>query len=74
MPKDGLVGVLSATPKKAKSGSSYLGMPPVELRRTNETGDRSRTYDPPWRAEGRPRAGREPPPAARHLHGRARVC
>jgi non-ribosomal peptide synthetase-like protein len=49
VPKDGLVGVLSATPKKAKSGSSYLGMPPVELRRTNETGDRSRTYDPPWR-------------------------
>ncbi|MBT2232476.1 amino acid adenylation domain-containing protein [Nonomuraea sp. NEAU-A123] len=49
VPKDGLVGVLSATPKKAKSGSSYLGMPPVELRRTTEEGDRSRTYDPPAR-------------------------
>ncbi|MEZ0076105.1 Pls/PosA family non-ribosomal peptide synthetase [Planotetraspora sp. GP83] len=47
VPKDGLVGVLSATPKKAKAGSSYLGMPPVELRRTAEGGDRSRTYDPP---------------------------
>ncbi|MEU0569931.1 Pls/PosA family non-ribosomal peptide synthetase, partial [Nonomuraea sp. NPDC005983] len=49
VPKDGLVGVLSATPKKAKSGSSYVGMPPVELRRTAEEGDRSRTYDPPAR-------------------------
>ncbi|MFC4529286.1 Pls/PosA family non-ribosomal peptide synthetase [Sphaerisporangium dianthi] len=49
VPKDGLVGVLSATPKKAKAGSSYLGMPPVELRRTAESGDRSRTYDPPRR-------------------------
>ncbi|MEO3807528.1 Pls/PosA family non-ribosomal peptide synthetase [Sphaerisporangium sp. B11E5] len=49
VPKDGLVGVLSATPKKAKAGSSYLGMPPVELRRTAEAGDRSRTYDPPRR-------------------------
>ncbi|MFD1932470.1 MULTISPECIES: Pls/PosA family non-ribosomal peptide synthetase [Nonomuraea] len=49
VPKDGLVGVLSATPKKAKSGSSYLGMPPVELRRTSQGGDRSRTYDPPAR-------------------------
>jgi non-ribosomal peptide synthetase-like protein len=49
VPKDGLVGVLSAAPKKAKAGSSYLGMPPVELRRTAEGGDRSRTYDPPRR-------------------------
>ncbi|MFC6083521.1 Pls/PosA family non-ribosomal peptide synthetase [Sphaerisporangium aureirubrum] len=49
VPKDGLVGVLSATPKKAKAGSSYLGMPPVELRRTAEASDRSRTYDPPSR-------------------------
>ncbi|MDH2426525.1 Pls/PosA family non-ribosomal peptide synthetase [Sphaerisporangium sp. TRM90804] len=49
VPKDGLVGVLSAAPKKAKAGSSYLGMPPVELRRTAEAGDRSRTYDPPRR-------------------------
>ncbi|MEU6997949.1 Pls/PosA family non-ribosomal peptide synthetase [Nonomuraea sp. NPDC046570] len=49
VPKDGLVGVLSATPKKAKSGSSYLGMPPVRLRRTSERGDRGRTYDPPAR-------------------------
>ncbi|MFC4015179.1 Pls/PosA family non-ribosomal peptide synthetase [Nonomuraea purpurea] len=49
VPKDGLVGVLSATPKKARSGSSYVGMPPMELRRTAEEADRSRTYDPPAR-------------------------
>ncbi|MER7208716.1 Pls/PosA family non-ribosomal peptide synthetase [Streptosporangium sp. NPDC000239] len=49
VPKDGLVAVLSAAPKKAKAGSSYLGMPPVELRRTAEETDRSRTYDPPAR-------------------------
>ncbi|TMR21030.1 amino acid adenylation domain-containing protein [Nonomuraea turkmeniaca] len=49
VPKDGLVGVLSAAPKKAKSGSSYVGMPPMELRRTAEEADRSRTYDPPAR-------------------------
>ncbi|MEU4832207.1 Pls/PosA family non-ribosomal peptide synthetase [Streptosporangium sp. NPDC023615] len=49
VPKDGLVAVLSAAPKKARAGSSYLGMPPVELRRAAEEGDRSRTYDPPAR-------------------------
>ncbi|MER7128808.1 Pls/PosA family non-ribosomal peptide synthetase [Streptosporangium saharense] len=49
VPKDGLVAVLSAAPKKAKAGSSYLGMPPVELRRTAEESDRSRTYEPPAR-------------------------
>ncbi|MCW2918844.1 MAG: hypothetical protein JWN52_6912 [Actinomycetia bacterium] len=46
VPKGGLIGVLSATPKKAKAGSSYLGMPPVKLRRTAEKGDQGRTYDP----------------------------
>ncbi|MEV6981701.1 Pls/PosA family non-ribosomal peptide synthetase [Sphaerisporangium sp. NPDC051017] len=49
VPKDGLVGVLSAAPKKAKAGSSYLGMPPVKLRRTAQRADTSRTYDPPAR-------------------------
>ncbi|WP_332873354.1 Pls/PosA family non-ribosomal peptide synthetase, partial [Nocardia aurea] len=49
VPKDGLVGVLSAAPRKAKAGSSYLGMPPVKLRRTAQSGDSSRTYDPPRR-------------------------
>ncbi|MEU8774291.1 Pls/PosA family non-ribosomal peptide synthetase [Streptomyces sp. NPDC048606] len=49
VPDDGLVGVLSATPKKAKKGSSYLGLPPVRLPRSAGGGERSRTYDPPVR-------------------------
>ena len=47
VPNRGLVGVLSSTPKRAKAGSSYLGMPPIKLPRTVETGDQSRTFDPP---------------------------
>jgi non-ribosomal peptide synthetase-like protein len=49
VPRDGLVGVLSAAPKKAKAGSSYLGMPPIKLPRAVEHGDQSRTYAPPGR-------------------------
>ncbi|MFD3695359.1 Pls/PosA family non-ribosomal peptide synthetase [Streptomyces sp. NPDC058646] len=49
VPDDGLVGVLSATPKKAKKGSSYLGLPPVRLPRSAADSDHSRTYDPPAR-------------------------
>lgn len=49
VPDGGLVGVLSATPKKAKKGSSYLGLPPVKLPRAAADGDGSRTYDPPAR-------------------------
>lgn len=49
VPDDGLVGVLSATPKKAKKGSSYLGLPPVRLPRSAAAADQSRTYDPPAR-------------------------
>ncbi|MEZ0065829.1 non-ribosomal peptide synthetase-like protein [Streptacidiphilus sp. MAP12-20] len=49
VPEGGLVGVLSATPKKAKKGSSYLGLPPVKLPRAAEKGDEGLTYDPPAR-------------------------
>ncbi|MFK0046382.1 Pls/PosA family non-ribosomal peptide synthetase [Streptomyces sp. NPDC090741] len=49
VPDGGLVGVLSATPKKAKKGSSYLGLPPVRLPRSAESSDQSRTYEPPAR-------------------------
>jgi non-ribosomal peptide synthetase-like protein len=49
VPDGGLVGVLSATPKKAKKGTSYLGLPPVKLPRSAADGDHSRTYDPPAR-------------------------
>ncbi|MBF9070494.1 Pls/PosA family non-ribosomal peptide synthetase [Streptacidiphilus fuscans] len=47
VPDGGLVGVLSATPKKAKKGSSYLGLPPVKLPRAAAKGDEGLTYDPP---------------------------
>ncbi|WP_409467157.1 Pls/PosA family non-ribosomal peptide synthetase [Amycolatopsis sp. GA6-003] len=49
VPKRGLVGVLSSTPAKAKKGSSYLGMPPLPVRRAVEQSDTSRTYTPPLR-------------------------
>ncbi|MFJ4186470.1 Pls/PosA family non-ribosomal peptide synthetase [Kitasatospora sp. NPDC089509] len=49
VPKRGLVGVLSATPEKAKKGSSYLGMPPVRLPRAADRADQSLTYEPPVR-------------------------
>ncbi|WP_053722320.1 Pls/PosA family non-ribosomal peptide synthetase [Saccharothrix sp. NRRL B-16348] len=49
VPNRGLVGVLSSTPKHAKAGSSYLGMPPMKLPRAVESGDQSRTFDPPRR-------------------------
>ncbi|MEU9124501.1 Pls/PosA family non-ribosomal peptide synthetase [Streptomyces sp. NPDC048506] len=49
VPTRGLVGVLSATPEKAKKDSSYLGMPPMRLPRSAYIGDRRLTYDPPTR-------------------------
>lgn len=49
VPKRGLVGVLSSAPRKAKKGTSWLGAPPMPLRRTVEAADTSRTFDPPLR-------------------------
>ncbi|MFD4293597.1 Pls/PosA family non-ribosomal peptide synthetase [Rhodococcus sp. NPDC058532] len=49
VPKNGLVAVLSAAPSKAKSGSSWLGSPPVRLRRSASDGDTERTFAPPTR-------------------------
>jgi non-ribosomal peptide synthetase-like protein len=46
VPKRGLVGVLSAAPKRAKAGSSYLGMPPMKLPRVAAAADAGRTYEP----------------------------
>jgi len=46
VPKNGLIAVLSATPRKAKSGSSWLGNPPVRLRRAVSEFDESRTFRP----------------------------
>jgi non-ribosomal peptide synthetase-like protein len=49
VPKRGLVGVLSSTPKRAKAGSSWLGMPPMKLPRSADSADAARTFDPPAR-------------------------
>jgi non-ribosomal peptide synthetase-like protein len=49
VPEDGLVAVLSAAPPKAKRGSSWLGSPPMRLRRRPADTDAARTYAPPWR-------------------------
>ena len=49
VPKDGLVAVLSATPAKAKKGSSWLGSPPTKLRRSADSADAIRTFHPPAR-------------------------
>ncbi|BBZ09138.1 amino acid adenylation protein [Mycolicibacterium doricum] len=46
VPDDGLVAVLSATPPKAKAGSSWLGSPPVRLRRQPTAADALRTFHP----------------------------
>ena len=46
VPDDGLVAVLSATPPKAKVGSSWLGSPPIRLRRNVDTADSALTYAP----------------------------
>ena len=72
VPKRGLVAVLSATPERAKAGSSWLGCPPVPLRRAASVADEARTFAPPRRLRGGPRRGRGPAAGAGHLHRRAR--
>jgi non-ribosomal peptide synthetase-like protein len=47
VPKDALVAVLSVAPSKAKAGTSWLGSPPVRLRRAARTGEDGRTFHPP---------------------------
>ncbi|WP_307858284.1 Pls/PosA family non-ribosomal peptide synthetase [Cellulomonas fulva] len=49
VPKRSLVAVLSATPEKAKAGSSWLGSPPVRLRRASAEVDQGLTFEPPAR-------------------------
>ncbi|MGV0744228.1 Pls/PosA family non-ribosomal peptide synthetase [Mycolicibacterium sp. XJ870] len=49
VPDDGLVAVLSAAPHKAKAGSSWLGSPPVRLRRNATAADVLRTFHPSTR-------------------------
>jgi len=49
VPDDGLVAVLSAAPRKSKAGSSWLGSPPIRLRRQPTAADALRTFHPPVR-------------------------
>ena len=49
VPDDGLVAVLSAAPPKSKAGSSWLGSPPIRLRRKPTAADALRTFHPPTR-------------------------
>lgn len=49
VPKDSLVAVLSAAPKRAKRGTSWVGSPPVQMRRAAQETDTSRTYAPATR-------------------------
>jgi non-ribosomal peptide synthetase-like protein len=49
VPKNALVAVLSAAPRKSKAGSSWLGSPPVKLRRRAVQADARRTFAPPRR-------------------------
>lgn len=49
VPDKALVAVLSTAPHKAKTGSSWLGSPPVRLRRKAADTDAERTFEPPVR-------------------------
>lgn len=44
--KNSLVAVLSVAPPKSKAGTSWLGSPPVKLRRNAQAVDKSRTHRP----------------------------
>ncbi|MBM7767996.1 Pls/PosA family non-ribosomal peptide synthetase [Glutamicibacter nicotianae] len=46
VPKRSLIAVLSATPKKMKAGTSWIGSPPHKLRRTTVEGNSDLTYRP----------------------------
>jgi len=47
--KNSLVAVLSHTPERSKAGTSWLGSPPVRLRRPADDTDESLTYHPSTR-------------------------
>ena len=76
VPDDGLVAVLSATPHKAKAGSSWLGSPPVRLRRKPTAADALRTFHPSVRLKVAARRGRDLParPGDGDVRDRRRPC
>lgn len=49
VPKRSLIAVLSATPRKMKAGTSWIGSPPHKLRRTTVDAESERTYQPPMK-------------------------
>jgi non-ribosomal peptide synthetase-like protein len=49
IPADSLIAVLSATPPGARRGTSWVGSPPVQMRRTAQRVDAARTFAPPFR-------------------------
>ena len=72
VPKNALVAVLSAAPERSKKGSSWLGSPPVKLRRQAGVADRSRTFAPAGSSQGRLGPRRALPHRADHGHLRDR--
>jgi non-ribosomal peptide synthetase-like protein len=46
---DSLVGILSSPPRTSADGTSWFGLPPLELARVAERGDPARTTSPPRR-------------------------
>jgi non-ribosomal peptide synthetase-like protein len=44
-----LIGVLTLAPRQSKQGTSWFGVPPLELPRVSEVADPTRTTDPPKR-------------------------
>jgi non-ribosomal peptide synthetase-like protein len=47
--EDSLVGALTLAPRRPPSGTSWFGVPALELPRVPDRGDRARTTDPPRR-------------------------
>lgn len=46
---DSLIGVLTLAPRRPEGGTSWFGVPALELPRACESADAARTTDPPWR-------------------------
>jgi non-ribosomal peptide synthetase-like protein len=46
---DSLIGALTLAPRRPASGTSWFGVPPLELPRVADRADRARTTDPPRR-------------------------
>src|SRR5262249_59808119 len=63
---DSLLGVMTLSPRQPASGTSWLGVPALELPRTPDAGDPSRTTAPPRRLRLPPPPVDPPPPPRPH--------